>query len=132
MQGESSISITLQRVLGSARSRRRPRGHAEIKLDVAVGVQHQHGDAIAGLDAEVLQCAGEPGNPVAELAPCPAPISEYGGEAAAIDLKQSSQSMGNVDDAPFLSRALLPFASTTMSRDRYGAFGSFSYKGCTR
>ena len=34
-------------------------GHAEVDLDVAVGVPRERGDAVAGADAEGLQCIGE-------------------------------------------------------------------------
>ncbi|MCY1448328.1 hypothetical protein D9M71_649880 [compost metagenome] len=42
-------------------------GYAQAVLDILLGVARQHGDAVPAGHAEFLQCAGQPGDTLAEL-----------------------------------------------------------------
>jgi hypothetical protein len=58
----------------------------EIKFEIAVGIQREHRNAIAGRSAERADAGGELCHAVADLAPVLAPVATDNGKAVRIDL----------------------------------------------
>ena len=75
-------------------------GGGEIKFEIAVGVERQDRDAVAGVGAERAEPRSQPRHALADLPPVPAPVAEHRREAVGIDLQRAPQSMRNIHRVP--------------------------------
>ena len=81
--------------VGGHDHRARP-GDTEIEFEVAVGIEHQHRDPVASLDAELLQPARELCDALADLAPGAAAVAVDGGDACRVGLQHPAQALGHI------------------------------------
>ena len=86
----------------------------EIELEIAVGIERQDRDAVAGLRAEGADAGGKPRHAVADLAPVLPPIAIDDGKAVRIDLQRAPQAVRDVHrdtprDLRFLTGGLSAF-----------------------
>ena len=102
-------------------------GNPQIKFEISIGVQHQHRDTVATFDAEVLQRARQPCDPVADLAPAAAAVAVDGRDPLRVGLQHPAQALGDVHealpdipalDAPSWLAAIIPTGAGVARRGR--------------
>ena len=68
----------------------------QIKFEIAVGIQHQHRDAVPAFDAERPERRRQPRHAIADLLPGPAAIAEDGRWSMPVDLQRAPQTVSHV------------------------------------
>ncbi|MDT4853797.1 hypothetical protein FQZ97_880750 [compost metagenome] len=71
-------------------------GHAQAVFDIALRVARQHGDAVAALQAQALQCTGQACNPAAKLGEGQALAQITDGSRIGTLLHMAMQALGDV------------------------------------
>ena len=99
----------------------RPSG-GQIDFEIAIGVQRQNRDTVAGVDAECPEAGGKTRHALAGLAPGAPPCTENRRQPIGIDLQDPAQSMRDVHFRPPLAGLL--FLVGDGLRFRAGALAS--------